>query len=177
MTFGLNATNGLYAGWGLCAPRGVRGFPVYRPEHWAFADTGFVMGTTRSRRSRLRLRGRRPRLCRSRRPPERVDERRASGLADPRARPVSLKEEPLNVPLDDRSCQTTTPSSWGDPDWRCERCAVNQVKRGAGMIVNFGAVEVRCSMPAVANGSRSSAARSLVERVTQNVLTRYLKRR
>ena len=39
-TFGLNATNGLYAGWGGCAPRGVRGFPVYRPEHWAFADTG-----------------------------------------------------------------------------------------------------------------------------------------
>ena len=43
-TFGLNATNGLYAGWGGCAPRGVRGFPVYRPEHWAFAGTGLYYG-------------------------------------------------------------------------------------------------------------------------------------
>ena len=44
LTFGLNATNGLYAGWGGCAPRGVRGFPVYRPEHWAFAGTGLYYG-------------------------------------------------------------------------------------------------------------------------------------
>ncbi len=43
-TFGLNATRGLYAGWGGCAPRGVRGFPVYRPEHWAFAGTGLYYG-------------------------------------------------------------------------------------------------------------------------------------
>ncbi len=43
-TFGLNATSGLYAGWGGCAPRGVRGFPVYRPEHWAFAGTGIYYG-------------------------------------------------------------------------------------------------------------------------------------
>ena len=44
MTFGLNATRGVYAGWGGCAPRGVRGFPVYRPEHWAFAGTGIYYG-------------------------------------------------------------------------------------------------------------------------------------
>ncbi len=43
-TFGLNATNGVYAGWGGCAPRGVRGFPVYRPGHWAFAGTGLFYG-------------------------------------------------------------------------------------------------------------------------------------
>ena len=43
-TFGLNATAGLYAGWGGCAPRGVRGFPIYRPEHWAFAGTGLYYG-------------------------------------------------------------------------------------------------------------------------------------
>ena len=35
---------GLYAGWGGCAPRGVRGFPIYRPEHWAFAGTGLYYG-------------------------------------------------------------------------------------------------------------------------------------
>ena len=44
LTFGLNATKGVYAGWGGCAPRGARGFPVYRPEHWAFADTGIYYG-------------------------------------------------------------------------------------------------------------------------------------
>nr|WP_245295021.1 N,N-dimethylformamidase beta subunit family domain-containing protein [Pararhizobium antarcticum] len=44
LTFGLNATNGVYAGWGGCAPRGVRGFPVYRPGHWAFAGTGLFYG-------------------------------------------------------------------------------------------------------------------------------------
>ena len=43
-TFGLNATAGLYAGWGGCAPRGVRGFPLYRPEHWAFAGAGLYYG-------------------------------------------------------------------------------------------------------------------------------------
>ena len=43
-TFGLNATSGIYVGWGGCAPRGVRGFPVYRPEHWAFAGTGLYYG-------------------------------------------------------------------------------------------------------------------------------------
>ena len=43
-TFGLNATSGLYAGWGGCAPRGVRGFPIYRPEHWAFSGTGLYYG-------------------------------------------------------------------------------------------------------------------------------------
>jgi hypothetical protein len=43
-TFGLNASKGVYAGWGGCAPRGVRGFPIYRPGHWAFADTGLFYG-------------------------------------------------------------------------------------------------------------------------------------
>ena len=44
LTFGLNATRGLYAGWSGCSPRGARGFPVYRPEHWAFHGTGLYYG-------------------------------------------------------------------------------------------------------------------------------------
>jgi hypothetical protein len=43
-TFGLNSSKGVYAGWGGCAPRGTRGFPIYRPEHWAFKDTGLYYG-------------------------------------------------------------------------------------------------------------------------------------
>ncbi len=34
--FGGNATRGMYAGWGGSAIRGVGGFIVYRPRHWAF---------------------------------------------------------------------------------------------------------------------------------------------
>jgi hypothetical protein len=43
-TFGVNGVAGLYAGWGGFAPRGQRGFTVYRPEHWAFAGTGLHYG-------------------------------------------------------------------------------------------------------------------------------------
>ena len=39
-TVGVNGVNGLYASWGGFAPRGQKGFTVYRPEHWAFAGTG-----------------------------------------------------------------------------------------------------------------------------------------
>ena len=43
-TFGLNATRGVYAGWGGCVPRGAGGFTVYRPEHWVFAGTDLYYG-------------------------------------------------------------------------------------------------------------------------------------
>lgn len=43
-TFGLNATQGMYASWSGCSPRGAKGFPLYRPEHWAFAQTGLYYG-------------------------------------------------------------------------------------------------------------------------------------
>jgi len=35
-TFGVNGMRGVYASWGGFAPRGVRGFTVYRPGHWCF---------------------------------------------------------------------------------------------------------------------------------------------
>ncbi len=43
-SFGLNATMGLYASWSGCSPRGAKGFPIYRPEHWAFTHTGLYYG-------------------------------------------------------------------------------------------------------------------------------------
>lgn len=43
-TFGLNASRGVYAGWGACTPRASGGFTVYRPEHWAFAGTDLYYG-------------------------------------------------------------------------------------------------------------------------------------
>ena len=43
-TFGLNALRGVYAGWGGCVAFGCGGFPLYRPDHWAFAGTGLGYG-------------------------------------------------------------------------------------------------------------------------------------
>jgi hypothetical protein len=43
-TFGLNAILGMYAGWGGCTPRGAGGFTVYRPDHWAFKDCDIYYG-------------------------------------------------------------------------------------------------------------------------------------
>jgi hypothetical protein len=44
LTFGLEGSWGIYAGWGKCGVRGVRGFPLYRPDHWAFEGTGLGYG-------------------------------------------------------------------------------------------------------------------------------------
>ncbi|MGQ2909857.1 MAG: N,N-dimethylformamidase beta subunit family domain-containing protein [Aliihoeflea sp.] len=38
-TVGVNGANGIYASWGGFAPRGSRGFTVYRPWHWIFDGT------------------------------------------------------------------------------------------------------------------------------------------
>lgn len=38
-TVGVNGCHGMYGSWGGFAPRGSRGFTVYRPEHWAFDGT------------------------------------------------------------------------------------------------------------------------------------------
>lgn len=38
-TMGLTGTGGVYVAHGGAAPRGSRGFTVYRPDHWAFENT------------------------------------------------------------------------------------------------------------------------------------------
>ena len=38
-TVGVNGCHGMYGSWGGFAPRGSRGFTVYRPDHWAFGGT------------------------------------------------------------------------------------------------------------------------------------------
>jgi len=43
-TVGVNGCHGMYGSWGGFAPRGSRGFTVYRPEHWAFKDTDLRYG-------------------------------------------------------------------------------------------------------------------------------------
>jgi hypothetical protein len=180
LTFGLNATNGLYAGWGACAPRGVRGFPVYRPEHWAFAGTGLCYGDLLGAQGHAfgyevdgldyMIRGGLPEpTATSGAPP---------GLQILALGMASLKEERMDVPPDERFlsdddakyvAQVLLGDS-GDP-------AVDQVKRGAGMIVCFargrGEVFHAGSCEWVAALLRRDP---MVERVTGNVLSRYLGR-
>ncbi len=52
-TFGLSGTQGLYAGWGGCTPRGAGGFTIYRPEHWAFANCDIYYGDVLGAASRI----------------------------------------------------------------------------------------------------------------------------
>ncbi len=53
LTFGLNATRGMYAGWGGMVPRGAGGFTVYRPGHWAFAGSDLYYGDVFGAASRV----------------------------------------------------------------------------------------------------------------------------
>jgi hypothetical protein len=180
LTFGLNATNGLYAGWGGCAPRGVRGFPVYRPEHWAFAGTGLCYGDLLGAAGHAfgyevdgldyLIRGGLPEPSETSGAPPGL-EILALGLS-------SLKEERTDLPLDDRflsddDAKFVAEIRLGDQS----DAAVDRVKRGAGMMVNFprgrGEVFHAGSCEWVAALLRRDP---MVERVTANVLNRYLGR-
>jgi hypothetical protein len=178
LTFGLNATDGLYAGWGGCAPRGVRGFPVYRPEHWAFAGTGLSYGDLLGAQGHAfgyevdgleyLIRGGLPEPTATSAAPPGL-EILALGLS-------SLKEESLNVPLDDRFLSDDDAKYVAEIKLAdASAAAVDRVKRGAGMIVNFsrgrGEVFHAGSCEWVAALLRRDP---MVERVTANVLGRYL---
>lgn len=178
-TFGLNATDGLYAGWGGCGARGVRGFPVYRPEHWAFAGTGLGYGDLLGSEGHAfgyEVDGL-PYVIRNGMP-----EALPSGGAPPELSILALgmatlREEPRpQAAIDDRfmgddEAQYVAELRFGDPS----EAAIERVKRGAGMIVHFarGAGEVfhagSCEwVAALLRGD------PMVARVTANVLDRYL---
>jgi hypothetical protein len=177
-TFGLNALRGLYAGWGGCAPRGVRGFPVYRPDHWAFAGTGLYYGDLLGAQSHVFgyevdgldyvIRGGLPEPAEGSGAPEGL-EILALGMS-------SLIEESADIAsadqfLADDDARFAAEIMLGDDGEQ----AVQRIKRGCGMIVNFargkGEVFHAGSCEWVAGLLRQDA---MVERVTANVLDRYL---
>ncbi|HEV7369700.1 N,N-dimethylformamidase beta subunit family domain-containing protein [Arenibaculum sp.] len=179
-TFGLNATRGLYVGWGGCAPRGVRGFPVYRPEHWAFAGTGLYYGDLLGAESHVFgyevdgvdyvIRGGLPEPTGEGGAPDGL-EILALGMS-------SLKEESADIPADDQflsdaDARFVAETLVGDQT----PASVDKVKRGAGMIATFrrggGEVFHAGSCEWVAGLLRRDP---MVERVTANVLDRYLGR-
>jgi hypothetical protein len=176
LTFGLNATAGFYAGWGGCMPRGVRGFPIYRPEHWAFSGTGIYYGDVLGAESHIYgyevdgldcvVRRGLPEPTGEGSPPDGV-EILGMGMA-------SLVEESADVPagfLKDEEAVFTAETLFGE----VTPAMVDKVKRGNGMIVNFrkgkGDVFHAGSCEWVAGLLRKDA---MVEKVTRNVLDRYL---
>ena len=179
-TFGLNAAKGIYAGWGGCAPRGVRGFPIYRPEHWAFAGTGLYYGDLLGQQSQIygyevdgldfEIRHCLPYPAASRGAPEELSIL-ALGMA-------SQVEESADLPTDtqffgDEDGRFVAETLYGTPSDE----NLDKVKRSNGMIVNFpkgkGEVFHAGSCEWVAGLLRQDP---MVERVTANVLDRYLKR-
>ena len=177
-TFGLNSSKGVYAGWGGCTPRGVRGFPVYRPEHWAFADTGLFYGDLLGADSHVygyevdgldyEIRNGRPYPTAASGAPDGL-EILAMGMA-------SQVEEADFLNIEDQF--------FGDEDGRfiaemlhgdASDENLEKVRYSNGMIVNFprgkGEVFHAGSCEWVAGLLRHDA---MVERVTANVLDRFL---
>ncbi len=177
-SFGLNATHGLYASWSGCSPRGAKGFPVYRPEHWAFASTGLYYGDILGAASRIfgyevdglpyEIRG---------------------GLpypADPSAAPEGLQILALGLSATVEEGPTILPgrSFLGMEDGeyvasvltgRKDAEAIEATKRGAGMIVNFTRGRGEVFHAGTCDWIMGLARRdAMVEQVTRNVLNRFL---
>jgi hypothetical protein len=179
-TFGLNASSGIYVGWGGCAPRGMRGFPIYRPEHWAFDGTGLYYGDMLGADSHIYgyevdglgfdMRYGLPYPSPSSGAPDGL-EILALGMA-------SQVEEGDFVAAEDRffgdeDGRFVAETLYGEPSDE----NLDKVKRSNGMIVNFrrgkGEVFHAGTCEWVAGLLRKDA---MVEKVTANVLNRYLTR-
>lgn len=179
-TFGLNATRGLYAGWGGCAPRGVRGFPVYRPEHWAFAGTGLFYGDVLGEAGHVfgyEVDGL-DYVIRGGLPEPTGIEGTPDGLTILALGLSSLVEESADLPAEGRFLSDEDGRFCAEVlIGRDDAAALDKVKRGAGMIVTFprgrGEVFHAGSCEWVAGLLRRDP---MVERVTENVLRRYLAR-
>jgi hypothetical protein len=178
-TFGLNATDGIYAGWGGAVPRGGGGFPIYRPEHWAFAGTGLHYGDLLGAQAKVfgyevdglkyEMRNGLPFPARESGAPD--------GLEILAVGQASLVEEGESVDFDDAfighlDAAFLARTLLGSDD----AAAIERIKRTNGMIVHFpkgkGEVFHAGSCEWVAGLLRRDP---MVERVTKNVIERYLK--
>ncbi len=177
-TFGLNASRGIYAGWGGCSPRGVKGFPVYRPKHWAFAHTGLFYGDVLGQDSQIygyevdgldyEIRDGRPYPAAGSGAPEGL-EILAMGMASQVEEADFL--EPADQFFGDEDGRFVAETLYGEGNDE----NLEKVRYSNGMIVNFprgkGEVFHAGSCEWVAGLLRQDA---MVERVTANVLDRYL---
>lgn len=180
LTFGLNATNGVYAGWGGCAPRGVRGFPVYRPGHWAFAGTGLFYGDLLGADSHIYgyevdglsydIRHGLPYPAADSGAPEGLEILALGMASQVEESDILAVEDQFFGDEDGRFIAETLYGEASDEN-------MEKVRYSNGMIVNFkrgkGEVFHAGTCEWVAGLKRGDA---MVERVTANVLNRYLNR-
>jgi hypothetical protein len=178
LTFGLNAIRGVYAGWGGCVAFGSGGFPLYRPEHWAFDGTGLGYGDVLGARSRVFayevdgldyvIRDGLPYPSDAEQVPDGL-EILALGLASNQE--VARGVDPATLFLGSEDCELHARILYGEVTPQTLALA----GRGSGMIVSFsrGAGEVfhAGSVEWVAGLLRRDPQ---VERVTRNVLNRFL---
>jgi hypothetical protein len=181
MTFGLNAIRGVYAGWGGCVAFGAGGFPVYRPEHWAFEGSGLGYGDLLGARSRVFayevdgldyvIRDGLPFPSGAEQVPDDL-QILALGLASNIE--VARAADADSLFLGTEDCELHAEILYGEvtPE------TVALAGRGSGMIVSFrqgrGEVFHAGSVEWVAGLLRRDPQ---VERVTRNVLSRFLKQR
>jgi hypothetical protein len=180
MTFGLNAIRGVYAGWGGCVAFGAGGFPIYRPEHWAFNGTGLGYGDVLGAQSRAFgyevdgldyvMRDGLPFPSGKEQVPDDL-QILALGLASNLE--VARGVDPKTLFLGSEDCELHAEILYGEitPE------TIALAGRGSGMIVSFrqgkGEVFHAGSVEWVAGLLRNDPQ---VEQVTSNVLTRFLKR-
>ena len=177
LTFGVNATRGIYAHVGNCTPRGPGGFIVYRPEHWAFQNSYVSYGDVLGAESRIfgyEVDG--------------LDYTIVDGLPYP----VPDEDVPEGLEVLAMGLATNTEADfgrWGESlfigDEDCAFIATalygedtpenrDKVNRGNGMVVSFqrgaGQVFTAATCEWVMGLTRSD---SQVEQVTRNVLNRF----
>jgi hypothetical protein len=168
----------VYVGWGGCVAFGSGGFPLYRPEHWAFAGTGLGYGDVLGAQSRVFayevdgldyvIRDGLPYPSGAEQVPDGL-EILALGLASNQE--VARAADPASLFLGSQDCELHARILYGEVTPQTMALA----GRGSGMIVSFtrGAGEVfhAGSVEWVAGLLRRDPQ---VERVTRNVLDRFL---
>ncbi|WP_244571349.1 N,N-dimethylformamidase beta subunit family domain-containing protein [Mesorhizobium carmichaelinearum] len=180
LTFGLNGSSGIYAGWGGCVPRGSGGFTVYRPEHWAFEGTDLYYGDQLGAASKVF--GYEVDGC---------DYTFRNGLPYPTGddgAPMDMEIIAMNVATTFEADHGNAGSTLfiGDADSkavafqklrRTDEAAIESVKRGSGMIVSFERGRGSIFNAATCEWVAGLVARDpFVEKVTANVLNRFIGR-
>jgi hypothetical protein len=177
-TFGLNAVHGLYASWSGCSPRGAKGFPVYRPEHWAFAGTGLYYGDVLGASARIFgyevdglpyvIRGGLPYPERPQDVPEGL-EILALGLSSTVEEGETIRPGRSFLGSDDGEYVASVLTG------RADRAAIEATKRGSGMIVSFRRGRGEVFHAGTCDWVMGLARRdAMVMQVTRNVLDRFL---
>ena len=179
-SFGLDASCGMYAGWGGFAARGPGGFTLYRPQHWAFSGCNLRYGDVLGADGRIfgyevdgleyRIEDGLPHpLSGTSLPDDLVI--LALGLAGFREQGSGNSPDQLFV--GDEDARFVAEVRYGNSD----EDSLARVNRGSGMIVSFtrgkGEVFHAGSTEWVAGLFRRDKA---VEQVTRNVLDRFLTR-